>query len=116
MAITVKKSVTVDKRYIEFLKITSSFLNLELSDREMEVLNELYWSSEGVLTTAARQEVAKKLDISEFNLNNQIGKLRKKKLISKGKNAEHETILQTLMPDLEVDKNDLPIVFLMTSA
>lgn len=116
MAITVQKNVKVDNRYIEFLKIVSVYNNLNLSDREIEVMDALFWSSEGKLTTEARQEAAEKLGMSEFNLNNQILKLRKKKLIHRGKNEPFESILPSLMPDLEIDKTELGILFILTSA
>lgn len=116
MAITIQKNVKVDNRYIEFLKTVSAFNNLNLSDREIEVLDSFFWSSEGKLTTEARKEVAEKLDMTEFNLNNQILKLRKKKLISKVKGEDCESILPSLLPDLEIDKTQLGILFILTSA
>lgn len=116
MAITVQKKVKVDNRYIEFLKTVSAFNNLNLSDREIEVLDSFFWSSEGKLTTDARQEVAEKLGVTEYNLNNQILKLRRKKLISKVNGDSVESILPSLMPDLEIDKTELGILFILTSA
>lgn len=114
MAISIQKAVKAENRYKEFLKIVSAFHGLKLSDREIEVLDELFWNGDGVLSTQARQSAADKLKITEFNLNNQIMKLCKKKLIVDDK-VKGKVILPALMPSLEIEKPDLAIVFLMKS-
>ena len=114
MAISIQKAVKAENRYKEFLKVVSAFHNLQLSDREIEVLDEVFWEGDGILSTQVRQQAADKLKITEFNLNNQIMKLTKKKLIVEGTNGV-KTILPALMPSLEIDKPDLAVLFVMKS-
>jgi hypothetical protein len=117
MPITVLKPTPVDSRYRRFLTLFSSAYDLSLSDGEMTVLEEFYWVSQGKLTSDARKKVAQKMGITAFNLNNHIGKLRKKKMIVRDKkNPEQpDKLIDALIIDIEPDKRNLHVVFNLQS-
>lgn len=113
--VTVTRKIQVDQRYIEFIKLVSAFNELKLSVREIDVLNKLYWVSEGKATTEAKKQIGEELDMSAFNLNNQLMKLRRKKLLVWNKTHNCETVLDSLIPDLNVEKPEFQILFLLAT-
>jgi hypothetical protein len=113
--IAIPKKVKVEDRYKEFLRIVTSFSKLELSDREIDILDGLYWISDGAITPAARKQIADNLKITQYNLNNQFMKLRKKKVISKLAGNKLEAIVGKLLPSIESDKPEWIINLKLTS-
>ena len=82
MTVSIDRIVPVEDRFIVFLRLFSVLFSINLSEKEIEVINEFYWRHGGVINTDTRKAVAKRLDMSEFNLNNYLGKLRKRKVVS----------------------------------
>lgn len=113
--ITIPKRVAVDQRYKEFLKLVSASTSTGLSDREIDILDAFFWISEGVITTDSRKKVAESLEITDFNLNNMLGKLRKKDVIHVPAGKEKEQIRENMLCDLEADKTELTIAFKFVS-
>lgn len=107
--IILTKKVKVDERYKEFLRAVSNFNDMGLSDREIQILDGFYWASDGVITSEARKSVAADLEISIYNLNNQLSKLRDKKIIVKSAGKKDDVIAAKLMPNVEAEKNELTI-------
>lgn len=106
------KHIPVQDRYMKFLRIYATFKGLGLSERELEIIDQLYWLSEGKLTTQARKEIQEALDITDFNLNNQLRKIRSKGLIVPGKDGI-EVLKSDICPDIEAAKKDFGIMLMM---
>ena len=111
MAIKLQRKILVNERYKMFLTLASAYFNLNLSSKEIEILDEFYWVNNGVLDSQARKSVRSKLKISEYNLNNQISKLRRKGILSK--TSGDESIIPKLIPDIESENTNFVIGFYM---
>lgn len=114
MAIKVTKPTVVTDRYAVFLDLMDALYSLKLADMEKKIICAFFWTSNGVINTISRKSLVEKLGITSFNLNNQIGKLRKKNLILAGN--EVESIIPALIPDIEADKTSLVVQFELSKA
>lgn len=101
-AITLTKRIEPDERYKEYLKQYSAFLGKHFSDKEIEVLDAIYWLGQGHITTETRKQIQTALDMSEFNLNNYLGKLRAKDCLER---TTPEGRDEQLAPNLRVSIN-----------
>lgn len=82
-----KRVVTRDNFYKEYYTALNGVL--KLSKLELEILAQLSIyknKGEDILNKAIRKEIASKLSITTFNLNNYIGILKDKKMILLSKN------------------------------
>jgi hypothetical protein len=83
MTVTIDQDLNPTDRYKAFLKLFSAHFNLNLSDKEIEILNEFHRHHEGKFNPDTRNSVATKLGMSSFNLNNYIGKLKLRNVVHK---------------------------------
>lgn len=99
MGVVMLKKGMVQDRYKVFLKLLSSFHNLKLSDKEIEILNEFYWKSSGKITRESKKKVIDSIEgMTEFNLNNYLMKLKKRGMI------KNSAITENIM--INVDPGD----------
>lgn len=109
MTVTINKKAPVTERFKIFLHLASTFFNFTLTDKEIAVMNEFFWVSQGVIDTDSRKAVAHALSMSEFNLNNYLLKLRKKNVINE------DGIKPELMVNIAPSEKSFGIVFLIES-
>lgn len=86
METVIKRKIKPEERYSYFLRIISSFVEKGLSETEIQILDAIYVEGDGKLSPEVRIAICEQLGkkdtpMSAYNLNNYIGKLRKKKLI-----------------------------------
>jgi hypothetical protein len=79
--LTIISKVKATERYKKYLQIISLFMTKPLTSVEIDVLDELYHTSNGVLTTESRKTIRENINMSPENLNNYIRGLRKKNVI-----------------------------------
>lgn len=112
MAIKLFKKSSINDRYKLFLLVVSSTHNLKLSKTEIDIMDQFYWLSSGVITSQARKSIMESRNITEFNLNNILYKLRKRKILVTTDGSK-EQITSLLIPDLEVNNNTLIVALYM---
>jgi hypothetical protein len=116
MATKLIHRVPAANRYKTFLQLTSALYGMNLSEREIEVMDAIFWAG-GKLDAESRERVAKALGITEFNLNNYIWKLKKEaKVFQIDKTTKRPTgIRDDLMINIKPDVREFPITFLLQS-
>lgn len=80
--VNIRPKIKATDRYKAFLQISSLFLTTPLTRMEIDILDELYSSHGGDLTTEARRQIREALDLSPELVNNYVRSLRKKKVIT----------------------------------
>lgn len=81
MTVLLNRKATVQDRFKIFLNMIAAYYNIRLAEQEVTILNEFYWKSAGKITKESKKEVMESLGITDYNLNNYLLKLRRKKLI-----------------------------------
>lgn len=80
--IKISKRVPYQERFSTYVKLYCQFMNLNITDRELSILDLLHKKCEGKISATSRKFVSDKLNITEFNLNNYLRKMRIKKLVT----------------------------------
>ena len=81
MQTVVNTYITNDLKNSAVKVIAAYLVEHALTTRELEVLTEVIFTGNGCADESARIIIAEKMDISSFNLNNYIKKLKDRKLI-----------------------------------
>lgn len=109
MPIKINRKGIITDRYLTYLNVMSAFNGIKLSDMEKTILDRFFWISNGKINTDSRKQVAKELKITNFNLTNGIGKIRKKGLLAGKKGTDEEVFIDRLLPDVEAGKKSFVI-------
>ena len=79
--VALKSKIRATDRYRKYLKIVSVFLLKPLTNTEIDIIENLFLLSEGILTSEVRSKICDELNISSNQLNNYIRQLRIKNVI-----------------------------------
>jgi len=109
MTVTINKKATVQDRFKIFLGLVGTFQGIRISDKEIDILNEFYWRSGGVISKESRKEVMEELGMTDYNLNNYIMKLRKKGLL------DGDSITEKLILHVAPSERSFGILFVLES-
>jgi hypothetical protein len=83
MNYTITRDVDSAERYKIFLQLFAVFMDIKLPKKDVDILSLIYEKFNGKINKETRHMLAGMLDITEFNLNNYLKKLRDKGLIDK---------------------------------
>jgi len=109
MAVVIEQSIPIADRYKIFLKLFSILYSINLSEREIDILNDFCLHENGVINQESRRRAGKRLNISYYNITNYLMKLRLRNMVKK--EGINEKVLINIMPADKV----FSIIFNLTS-